>query len=52
MANTAPHARFSRWASSPALLVHPRPTILPLEAIAEAHELVASGTVIGKVMLR
>jgi NADPH2:quinone reductase len=37
-----------RWAGE---LVHPTPKMLPLADIAAAHELVESGTVVGKVML-
>jgi NADPH:quinone reductase len=40
----------SRWASE-GRLQHPTPTILPMAAIARAHELVESRSVIGKVML-
>jgi NADPH:quinone reductase len=40
----------TRWAEE-GRLVHPAPTILPLERIAEAHELVEQGTVMGKVMV-
>jgi NADPH:quinone reductase len=40
----------TRWAEE-RRLVHPTPTILPLERIAEAHELVEKGAVIGKVMV-
>ena len=40
----------TRWCEEDRL-VHPAPTILPLEAIVEAHELVDAGSVIGKVML-
>jgi hypothetical protein len=32
-------------------VTHPRSHVLPLAAIAEAHELVESGRVIGKVVL-
>ena len=40
----------SRWCAGGALR-HPPLHVLPLEAIVEAHELVESGTVIGKVVL-
>jgi NADPH2:quinone reductase len=40
----------TRWAQE-GRLVHPTPKILPLADIAIAHELVESGTVIGKVMV-
>jgi NADPH:quinone reductase len=40
----------TRWAEE-GRLIHPAPRILPLERIAEAHELVEQGTVIGKVMV-
>ena len=40
----------ARWCEDDRL-VHPIPTILPIEEIAQAHEMVESGSVIGKVML-
>lgn len=40
----------SRWCAGGALR-HPPLHVLPLDAIVEAHELVESGTVIGKVVL-
>jgi NADPH2:quinone reductase len=40
----------TRWAEE-GRLIHPAPTVLPLERIAEAHELVEQGAVIGKVMV-
>ena len=40
----------TRWAAEGRLL-HPAPKILPLAEIGSAHELVESGTVVGKVML-
>ena len=41
---------FTRWAEEQRL-THPTPKVLPLDEIATAHELVESGTVIGKVMV-
>jgi len=40
----------TRWTQE-GRLVHPAPKILPLESIAEAHELVERRSVIGKVMV-
>ena len=41
----------TRWCEE-GKLVHPARTVLPLEEIAKAHELVEQGAVIGKVMVR
>jgi NADPH2:quinone reductase len=40
----------TRWAEADRL-IHPTPKILPLERIAEAHELVEKSSPIGKVMV-
>jgi NADPH2:quinone reductase len=40
----------TRWAEA-GRLIHPTPKILPLERIAEAHELVENSSPIGKVMV-
>jgi NADPH2:quinone reductase len=46
----AAHRDLVRWSEENGL-VHPEPTILPLDKIAEAHELVENSRVIGKVMV-